>query len=180
MKIVAPFGGHYIGEVVSSGKTLLEYCGQNSHGHHLWMWACPQCQGASGPSTISHLNRSKLCRTCSWQRENNGRWLGHEQISGSFLYQYRNDARKKGREWQVSPQELWQKWIEQQGRCAYTGWYLEHGINASIDRIDSTFGYLLNNVQWVHRDVNRIKSDFSETYFKSLCLGVADFSAGRV
>ena len=167
-----PLGGHRAGERVG-GKVLVEYAGRDAHRIHLWWWASDCCGIRQGPSSISHMSRSQRCRACSRKRENNGRWLGHEQISGSFLYQYRHDARTRGLAWEVTPEQLWAKWVEQEGCCAYTGWPLEHGVNASIDRIDSTVGYLLGNVHWVHRDVNWAKRDFTERYFLTLCAAVA-------
>mgnify|MGYP007044016634 CR=1 FL=1 len=44
------------------------------------------------------------------------------------------------------------------------------GINtASLDRIDSSKGYIEGNVQWVHKDINWMKQDFNEEYFIFLC-----------
>ncbi len=38
-----------------------------------------------------------------------------------------------------------------------------------IDRIDSSIDYLEDNVQWVHKDVNRMKLEFSVKYLRYLC-----------
>jgi hypothetical protein len=175
---VAVIGNHYVGEEIAN-KTLISYEGQNKFGHHEWKWRCHWCDAVYGPSTISHMKRSTRCNACSHRPEYNGRWLGYEKISGTLHYQYRADARKKGREWAVTLEEMWAQWLTQDGRCAYTGWQLEIGINASLDRIDNERGYMSDNIQWVHRDVNRMKSDFSEGYFVTLCRGVAGFSAGQ-
>ena len=40
---------------------------------------------------------------------------------------------------------------------------------ATLDRIDSTLGYIKTNVQWVHRDINKLKSNFPESYLIKLC-----------
>lgn len=45
----------------------------------------------------------------------------------------------------------------------------QSNITASLDRIDSSKGYVEGNVQWVHKDVNYIKQDLEESYFKKLC-----------
>jgi hypothetical protein len=37
---------------------------------------------------------------------------------------------------------------------------------ASVDRIDSTIGYVPGNVQWVHKDVNFMKQSFPQSYRK--------------
>jgi hypothetical protein len=44
---------------------------------------------------------------------------------------------------------------------------------ASLDRIDNKIGYIINNVQWVHKDVNWMKQDFDQPYFISLCIAIA-------
>jgi hypothetical protein len=98
-----------------------------------------------------------------------GRWIGHEEITGVFYGQYRHDAKRKGRDFEVSIEELWNQWLAQDGKCIYTGRQLVHGVDASIDRIDSSLGYTIDNIQWVHRDINRMKSDFNAEYFIQLC-----------
>ena len=49
-------------------------------------------------------------------------------------------------------------------------------FTASLDRIDNTKGYTQDNVQWVHKDINRIKSDLSQEYFLTLCKTVVDWN----
>lgn len=40
---------------------------------------------------------------------------------------------------------------------------------ASLDRIDSSLGYVVGNVQWLHKDVNMMKRHYDQDYFISLC-----------
>lgn len=101
-------------------------------------------------------------------------WRGHEGISGVFLGYYQADAKRKGRVWDVTPEYLWSVWQAQEARCALTAIELTHGKDASIDRIDSSLGYTPGNVQWVHRDVNRMKSDFDQDYFIEMCKKIAN------
>lgn len=45
-----------------------------------------------------------------------------------------------------------------------------HGeTTASLDRIDSSKGYIEGNVQWVHKDINRMKQEFSQEKFLEYC-----------
>ena len=44
---------------------------------------------------------------------------------------------------------------------------------ASLDRIDSNKGYTRPNVQWVHKDVNRMKGCLGQDRFVGLCQAVA-------
>lgn len=176
--MTASCGGHTVGEIVGS-KTLTEYTGRNKFGHHQWMWRCGVCQRVYGPTRLSHLKRYDRCQPCATLRENNGRWKGHEEISGVWLSQYQSDAAKRGLVWSVTPEQLWDLWLEQRTRCAYTGWQLTHGVDASLDRIDNDFGYILGNVQWVHRNINRMKSDFSDDDFRRMCAAVAGVDRGQ-
>jgi hypothetical protein len=119
------------------------------------------------------MKRSEKCMRGCMSGSTNPRWKGYEEISGIFLGQYQWDAKRKNREWSITPEYLWSLWEKQNGTCALTGWKLAHGETASIDRIDSSGGYTEGNVQWVHRDINRMKSDFSLDHFVNLCKAVA-------
>ena len=67
----------------------------------------------------------------------------------------------------------------QNKKCAITGTdiYFSTKISgngsASLDRIDSKAGYIIGNVQWVHKDINWMKADFGETEFIEWCKKVA-------
>lgn len=166
-------GGHAPGEQVEN-KILVAYAGVNSHGHHLWLWRGDCCDAVQGPSTLSHLRRGRRCLPCSYLRENNGRWTGYRDLTGVWLTQVRVDAASRGHAWEVTPEQIWAQWERQQGRCRYTGRRLTHGVDASLDRRDNVRGYLPDNIQWVHRDINRMKSVFAEDLFLQLCAEVAD------
>ena len=44
-----------------------------------------------------------------------------------------------------------------------------HETTASLDRIDSSKGYIKGNIQWVLKDINLMKGSTDEDYFKFLC-----------
>jgi hypothetical protein len=46
---------------------------------------------------------------------------------------------------------------------------------ASLDRIDSTIGYIEGNVQWVHKTINRMKWDFDEDIFFDFVKSIAEY-----
>lgn len=67
----------------------------------------------------------------------------------------------------------------QEGKCALSGlpigWAEVGSLHtASIDRIDSKVGYLKENVQLLHKDVNMMKQSFSQDYFIEMCSSIAD------
>lgn len=60
---------------------------------------------------------------------------------------------------------LWALWDKQKGLCAITGIRMDHKRNTlytvSIDRIDSSIGYIDGNVQLVCKAINLAKSTYS-------------------
>lgn len=48
--------------------------------------------------------------------------------------------------------------------------------NASLDRIDSSKGYVKNNLQWLHKDINIMKRHHSEKYFLELCQKITEYA----
>jgi hypothetical protein len=67
----------------------------------------------------------------------------------------------------VTIEDVWKLFLTQKGYCALTGLPIEFKYKAntaSLDRIDSTKPYTINNVQWVHKDINtKIKKDLDES-----------------
>lgn len=85
----------------------------------------------------------------------------------------------RGLVWDLTPEYILGMYKEQEGICKLTGWpigWSEKGLTAtvSIDRIDSSEGYLEGNVQLVHKDVNMAKQQYSQDYFIAMCTAVAD------
>lgn len=100
----------------------------------------------------------------------------------------RMHARMKGRECSLTLEDLKQLWERQGGQCVYTGWELEnplttngwlrrdrHPRRASLDRIDSTQGYRLGNVQFVSVMANYAKRDFEEKQLWEFCAAVVKY-----
>lgn len=76
-------------------------------------------------------------------------------------------------------------WFAQKGRCALTGWEmtfeLAKGVvptNCSIDRVDSSQGYVPGNVQLVCRAANVAKHDLSVSDFVQMCRAVLETRNG--
>lgn len=93
------------------------------------------------------------------------------EMSGQYWRTVINGAKSRNMCLNVTAQQAWDKFLEQGRRCALTG--LELGFvnnfnsnckkqTASLDRIDSTIGYELTNVQWVHKKVNLMKQAMSD------------------
>lgn len=48
-------------------------------------------------------------------------------------------------------------------------------VTASLDRIDSNKGYNKENIQWVHKYINKMKMDFNQDYYIEMCRKVSNY-----
>ena len=131
------------------------------------------------PSAHFTSKKEKGCEKCSRFHTSKGFGL----ISGDFWCAIRNGARKRGLEFSITMEYCWDLFLKQKGKCALSGLEIHFEKNTvhnkkvdnrserscSLDRIDSSKGYVENNLQWVHKDVNMIKNKFEEGYFLTLC-----------
>jgi len=104
-------------------------------------------------------------------------------ISLYAIRQLRNGAKKRGIEFNVSLEYLNDLYLKQDKRCAISGEEItfdlnnkvkDRNITASLDRIDNDKGYIEGNVQWIHKEVNRMKQDFGQVHFLEMCELVAN------
>jgi len=80
----------------------------------------------------------------------------------------------------ISLEDIKDVYEKQEGRCAYTNLPLTskpYQINTmSLDRIDSSKHYTVDNIQLVCKAINRMKLDHTEEQFIQLCRLVAENS----
>jgi hypothetical protein len=107
-------------------------------------------------------------------------WRGWGEISLTRWNGIKRHAADRGLAVEVEPDHAWSVFLLQDRRCALTGVDLTmHAppgadrATASLDRIDSKCGYTAANIQWVHKDINLMKFDLSESDFIGWCRRVA-------
>lgn len=142
---------------------------------HYWKVLCTSCNKNYTRRASQLVNgRSHGCQSCnSVEREKYSFWEGIDGVSKQYLTRLHH----RNKEVQISLQDLVDRWKLQNGKCAYTGLKLIlvekdtawKQSTASIDRIDSSKGYILGNIQWVHKRVNTMKNDMSEDEFLLWC-----------
>lgn len=116
--------------------------------------------------------RSKCCRKCgSKRRDENHKWSGYKDLTGTLLSHIKQGAKRRGIEFSVSKQYLYDLYYKQNGRCALTGKEMSWD-EASLDRIDSNKGYIEGNVQWVLKQVNLMKHKLTTDEFIKICKDV--------
>lgn len=148
---------------------------------HRWNCIC-EC-GRTAKIIQDHLlsGRSSKCRNCKAEdRKLNGK------ISSVLFAHIKHSARKREIDFDhsISKEYLQSLYEKQNKKCAITGLDIvfansikEHKngkTTASLDRIDSNLGYKKNNIQWVHKDINKMKSDLCLDRFIELCKAVCN------
>ena len=126
--------------------------------------------------------QSRKSRLVSDDREKNNRI--HEFISRSYLTKYKSSAKHRNIEFSITVDDIWDLYIKQNKKCALSGIDIHfpidsyefelHNWTCSIDRIDSGGNYTIDNIQLVHKDINRIKQHYSQDYFIEMCTKIAD------
>src|SRR5690606_20536198 len=93
-------------------------------------------------------------------------------------------ANSKGLELSITPEYLWDLFLNQNRKCAISGVELvfadshknKTDSTASPDRIDPSKGYIEDNVQWVHKYVNSMRNNKSINDFIEWCKIISDFN----
>lgn len=110
-------------------------------------------------------------------------YQGCENLSGCYWSRLRKGASSRGLQFEITIEEAWNLFEKQNRKCAITGDTLtlerDYTKNrtthtGSLDRIDNSKGYTINNVQWVHKDVNIMHNKRTLKEFVSLCRKVVE------
>lgn len=109
-------------------------------------------------------------------------WKGYGDISGYYFAETKMNAQQRNLEFTITIEDMWNTYLKQDKKCALTGLPIFFKDSqrratieqtASIDRIDSDKGYTPDNIQVVHKDVNRMKNWYSQDRFIEICKLVA-------
>ena len=142
---------------------------------------CPECGVEQSYLRKSYaelsLKEKKLCKSCANKKEENSQHKGwiKDVLRYSFVNKYKTNAALRDIEWNVSFEYLADLLIEQDFKCALTGWDIHAmGVNspASLDRIDSSLGYIEGNLQWVASKVNMMKQHYTQEEFIEICVAI--------
>lgn len=152
--------------------TTIEVVGKQKNGAHIWLCKC-SCGSLTKANTASLKNGRRASCGCYKTIRPNHSWKGYCGISGSRVSEIKYRANKKGLEFNLTAEFLWNLFIQQNKKCAITNVDINLEKDASLDRIDNSKGYTTDNVWWVHQKINKMKLDFSLTEFIKLCESVA-------
>jgi hypothetical protein len=151
--------------------TVADKCGSDSWGHAKWNCKC-SC-GKEVIVTSRNLNGYKRHCGCKKSKgRDNHQWKGFGEISGRRWGEWQRGAKARNHDFEISIEEAWEQFLFQDKKCALSGIELifnegrDRSLHtASLDRIDSSKGYISGNIQWVHKDINIMKGNLDEKYF---------------
>lgn len=136
-----------------------------------------QCDCGTIYKCISENLLSGTTASCGCQRKS-----FHNTCNGKFISTYlkniKSDARRRGLEFKLTREQLETSLHFQHYKCNLSGLpiSMDEGT-ASLDRIDNTGHYIIDNVQWVHRRINYMKNTLPQEDFLDLCKTVCLFQA---
>ena len=146
---------------------------EKSYGGRWWRCKC-DCGGYKETITTSLTRGATSSCGCSRFGENSVSWKGYKSISGTFWIQLQHSAKKRRITFDISKEYAYSILESQKFQCALSGVPIElhsHGkeTTASLDRIDSSNGYVNGNIQWVYKPLNIMKNDMSMEEFRGWC-----------
>lgn len=158
----------------------------NSTKKHPWRAIC-ECTNCGNQnfdvapiSLIKGRTTSCGCRRDQYSKTrgiNSKLYKGYGELNGKYWWQIKNRAERRGYLIEISIEYAWNLYLQQNKKCALSGLPISFAnsnkksseTTASLDRIDSSKGYIEGNVQWVHKHVNIMKNIYEQNYFISLC-----------
>ena len=106
----------------------------------------------------------------------NHHWKGGRFIPQTYITKLCLNRKSKKLPIDIDVEYLESIWT---GYCSLSGLPIAINDTASVDRINSSVGYLKGNVQWVHKVINRMKMDLPEEEFNFFCTAVAQRGKAR-
>lgn len=175
-----------------SGETVgvFEIIGESDQrekygGSILWKVRCPWCKSEK----LLTIDKARIYKSCGCKKADIQSVSlrksldrdGCGEIYATHWNVIKKNAKQRGIPFHISVKYAWKLFLEQDRKCALTGTPLKFSTRcwsrdatASLDRIDSSKdkGYVKGNVQWVHKNINMMKQEYSTNLFFEWCVKV--------
>ncbi len=145
-------------------------------------WNCRcKCGFEKIVESISILSKYKRCIKCA-AKFKTVYTVG--EIPSSYWIKIIDGAKRRDLDFNITLEYVWCLFIYQQRKCNISGKLITFAKDyshdflqqtASLDRIDSAKGYIIENVQWIHKDINKMKHAFPQEYFIQTCKEIAKY-----
>lgn len=98
------------------------------------------------------------------------------------------NAKRRNHKVNITRDYAYSLFLKQNKKCAISGLDIKFAENnqdynkrnqtASLDRIDSSKGYIKENIQWVHKDINIMKNEYSMDKLLNYCKLIYNYNSG--
>ena len=129
-----------------------------------------KCKSCHDEYTKSYYdkNKEKIVKYRTDYNRNNPR-KAYRDLDSRLRHLIKSASYRNKFEVAITDSYLREMWENQKGQCAYTKLPLLATANqfntVSLDRVDSSKGYVVGNVQLVCAAINKMKQDYSEELF---------------
>ena len=144
--------------------------------HWICECKCGIIKTISGGSLKNGASRS--CRKCYCRSQK-------RIVNKTYWHNTKGSAKKRNLEFDITLEYITDLLINQDFKCALSGVEIKLANTtveqkqgkgtASLDRKDSSKGYIKGNVQWVHKKVNIIKWDMTQDEFVGWCEKIVNY-----
>lgn len=159
--------------------TVIRKSEKRSGGNTYWLCQCDCGNEVEVQRQALRHHKSTKCIKCATKTIK-----VYENIPLSYFHTLVRRSKNKNIEFTLTIQAINDLYIKQNGKCALSGvsvgFFVGEGKykslrnhTASLDRIDSSRGYVYGNVQWVHGDINLMKNIFIQEHFVTMCHAVS-------
>lgn len=172
-------GGSNVKDMTNERKGVLTVLKRNGSKRKLAVWQC-QCDCGNivdclGSDLRNGKTRSCGCRLGSTSKTN---WQGYKDLSKTYWRTIGQNAKQRNIEIDITIEYAYELYIQQNKKCSLSGADISLDLDhhtASLDRIDNNKGYIKGNVQWLHKDINKLKNTFSEEKLLSLVKDIYEY-----
>ena len=161
---------------------------ENKGSTHRSVWKC-ECECGQFVKIKLHELTSGDTKSCGCYKSDlniKRCFKGVGEVTRDCWSSIKRGAASRSIEFNISIEYMWELFEIQNGRCALTGEEVKLSHNrkkikptASLDRIDSSIGYVEGNVQWVHKQINLCKHTLNNKEFMDMCAKVVNWKDNR-
>jgi transposase-like protein len=165
--------------------TPIKRVGSDRYGHAKYLCVCDCGKSFQIIGNSLETGNTKSCGCSSRKRgQDHENWKGCGEISNTYFNRVKHGAVSRGLEFSITIEDMWDLFLKQDRKCKLSGITLcfmptakAHFLQtASLDRINSGFGYTIKNVQWIHKHLNAMKWKLHNNDFIYWCSLVTEYN----
>ncbi len=167
-----------VGEIIGDLKIIdvsIQLSGKKKR--TFWIFECLKC-GANFRKVLGGehklTNQEFKCSDCRKNSRAKYNTAFFKKTPKQIWRSLRGGAISRGRPFEITIEDLMNKFNSQNGFCSLTNLKIEiENGTASVDRIDNLIGYVPENIQWVYKPINFMKGGLAQDDFIEMCRSVA-------